>query len=55
MTLHEKTHLKLKDFESKVQELIQELETEKVHKKEIDKVRLILTKVQSAKGVFNDK
>lgn len=55
MRIHEKTYLKLKDFETNTQELIQELETEKVHKKEIDKVRLILTKVQSAKKSFNDK
>ncbi|WP_185965905.1 hypothetical protein [Flavobacterium sp. ZT3R18] len=54
MTVHEKTHLKLKDFETKVQELIQELEAEKVKKKDIDKVRLILTKCQSAKSTFND-
>jgi hypothetical protein len=55
MTVQETTFLKMKDFEAKVQELIQELETAKVSKKDIDKVRLILTKVQSAKLVFNDK
>lgn len=55
MTAYEKTFLKLKDFEKQVQELIQDLETAKVVKRDIDKVRLILTKCQSAKVAFNDK
>lgn len=54
-SIHEKTFLKLKNFETSVQELIQELETQKLPKEDIDKVRLILSKVQSAKLHFNDK
>ncbi|MGR3790436.1 hypothetical protein ACUXZJ_05930 [Flavobacterium sp. TN-1] len=53
--VYEKTFEKLKGFETNVQELIQELETERAKKKDIDKVRLILTKCQSAKTSFNDK
>ena len=54
MGIHEKIFLKLKDFETSTQELIKELETEKIKKKDIDKVRLILTKIESAKLAFND-
>ena len=53
-TIHEKTFEKLKHFETELLELIKELENEKVSKKDIDKVKLIVTKTQSAKQVFND-
>lgn len=55
MTVQETTFLKMKDFEAKVQELIQELETAKVSKKDIDKVRILLTKIDICKRAFNDK
>lgn len=54
-SIHEKTFNTLRIYESGLQELIQELETQKLQKKDIDKVRLILSKVQSAKLHFNDK
>ncbi|QZL00108.1 hypothetical protein K5L04_10425 [Flavobacterium psychrophilum] len=55
MAIYEKTFLKLKDFENNTIELIKELEAEKVHKKEIDKVRTLLTKIDICKRAFNDK
>lgn len=55
MTIHEKTFLKLKDFENKVQQLLQELKTAKVDKKDIDKVNVLLTKIDVCKRAFNDK
>ncbi|WP_394758167.1 hypothetical protein [Flavobacterium sp.] len=55
MTIHEKTFEKLKHFEIQTQELIQELETAKVSKKDIDKVNTLLTKIDICKRAFNDK
>lgn len=55
MNIHEKTYYNLKQIEETVNVLIQELETAKVKKNDIDKVKLILTKCQSAKQHFNDK
>ena len=55
VSIYEKTFNTLKAYESRLMELVQELENEKVIKKDIDKVRLILTKCQSAKLHFNDK
>ena len=54
-TIYEKIFEKLKHIETEIKELIQELETEKISKKDIDKVRLIVSKLQSAKAQFDDK
>lgn len=55
MTIYENTFKKLKEIESQTTDLINSLERAKVPKRDIDKVRLILTKTQSAKAQFNDK
>lgn len=55
MTIHEKTYYNLKQIEETVTTLIQELETAKVSKKDIDKVNILLTKIDICKRAFNDK
>lgn len=55
MDIHEKTYNTLRMYESGLLELVQELEQAKVSKKNIDKVNLIVTKLQSAKAQFDDK
>lgn len=55
VSIHEKAFNTLKIFETGLLELVQELETAKAKKKDIDKVNLVLSKLQSAKLHFNDK
>ena len=55
MTIHEKTYYNFQQIEETVNEIVQELETAKVSKKDIDKVRLLLTKIDICKRAFNDK
>ncbi|WP_190304373.1 hypothetical protein [Flavobacterium branchiophilum] len=55
VSIHEKAFNTLKNFESGLQELIQELQQAKATKKDIDKVNLVVSKLQSAKQHFNDK
>ncbi|SNA76247.1 hypothetical protein DK150_370069 [Flavobacterium psychrophilum] len=55
VSIHEKAFNTLKNFESGLQELIQELQQAKATKKDIDKVNLVVSKLQSTKQHFNDK
>ncbi|HFG0578642.1 hypothetical protein [Flavobacterium psychrophilum] len=55
MTIYEKTFYNLKQIEETLTVLIQELETAKVHKRDIDKVNTLLTKIDICKRAFNDK
>lgn len=55
MNMYEKTFNTLRMYESGLQELIAELEKAKVTKRDVDKLQLVVSKLQSAKAHFNDK